>query len=131
MTKIDLESLLQIAKAATVNAYAPYSGYQVGSAVLCADGSIFTGCNVENASYSLTICAERSAIFNAVNAGQQSFLALAIYADSTRNFPPCGACRQVISEFAPAIPVIFGNQNGSTTTTMAELLPGAFSLNDA
>lgn len=123
MTKIDLDSLLAIAKAATINAYAPYSGFQVGSAVLCADGSIFTGCNVENASYSLTICAERSAIFNAVNAGQQSFVAIAIYADSTRNFPPCGACRQVISEFAPAIPVIFGNQNGSTTTTMAELLP--------
>ena len=128
MPDIDLQTLLDHAKMAASNAYAPYSGYKVGSAVLCSDGSIFTGCNVENASYSLTICAERAAIFSAVNAGYRSFLALAIYVDSDKNFPPCGACRQVISEFAPIIPVIYANHSGSKTTSMPELLPGAFKL---
>ncbi|HRY83422.1 MAG TPA: cytidine deaminase [Candidatus Cloacimonadota bacterium] len=131
MINIDLIELLERAKAAAANAYAPYSGYKVGSAVLSSEGSIFTGCNVENASYSLTICAERNAIFNAVASGQKSFLALAVYVDSTRNFPPCGACRQVMSEFAPSLKVIFGNRNEVVETTLAELLPGAFSLHDA
>lgn len=130
MQNIDLIALLEQAKTAALNAYAPYSGFRVGSAVLCADGSIFTGCNVENSSYSLTICAERSAVFSAVNAGQKSFLAIAVYVDSTRNFPPCGACRQVLSEFAPELRVIYGNRNEVVETTLAELLPGAFTLHD-
>lgn len=128
MSELELQKLLEHAKAAVANAYAPYSGYRVGSALLCADGSIFTGCNVENASYSLTVCAERSALFSAVNAGHQSFLAIAVYVDSDRQFPPCGACRQVISEFAPSLPVIYANHLGSEITSMAELLPGAFKL---
>lgn len=124
----DLTELLSIAKEAAKDAYAPYSGYRVGSAVKCSDGSIYYGCNVENASYSLTICAERSAIFKAVSEGKKDFEAIAIYADTDRLFPPCGACRQVISEFAPSIPVVYANRQSIHHTTMKELLPGAFIL---
>lgn len=124
----DFNKLLQLAQEAAKQAYVPYSGYKVGSAVLCSDGTIFTGCNVENASYSLTICAERTAIFKAVSEGHKDFTAIAIYVDSERIFPPCGACRQVISEFAPEIPVVYANRNETIESTMGQLLPGAFSL---
>ncbi len=124
----ELLELLEVARAAAQNAYAPYSGYQVGSAVLCPDGSIFSGCNVENASYSLTLCAERTAIFKAVSEGHREFSAIAIYVDSDKSFPPCGACRQVLSEFAPQIPVIYANRTETVESTMNELLPGAFRL---
>jgi cytidine deaminase len=120
--------LLNAAIAATANAYAPYSGFKVGAALRLKDGSIITGCNVENASYSLTICAERNAIFKAVSEGKHEYTAIAIYVDADENFPPCGACRQVIYEFAPDIPVIYGNKLSITKTGIAELLPGAFSL---
>jgi len=124
----ELSDLLDMAKTAAENAYAPYSGYKVGSAVLCEDGKIFYGCNIENASYSLTICAERTAIFKAISEGHKKFRAIAIYVDSEKAFPPCGACRQVISEFAPSIPVVFANQIETTESSMKELLPGAFHL---
>ena len=87
------QDLLELAKAAALQAYAPYSGYCVGSALRCADGSVFQGANIENASYSLTICAERNAIFRAVFEGHQDILEIAIYVDSDLAFPSCGACR--------------------------------------
>lgn len=123
-----MKALLEQAKKAAEAAYVPYSGYKVGSAVRCTDGSIFSGCNIENASYSLTICAERTAIFKAVSEGHRDFTAIAIYVDSDKLFPPCGACRQVISEFAPEIPVIYASRNEIVESTMELLLPGAFSL---
>lgn len=128
MSDSELYELLEIAKKAAEKAYAPYSGYKVGSALKCADGSIYSGCNVENASYSLTLCAERTAVFKAISEGKRDFSAIAIYVDSAESFPPCGACRQVIHEFAPEIPVIWGNKKETAQSTMRELLPGAFSL---
>ncbi len=122
------QELLEAAKAATENAYAPYSGFRVGAALLCEDGSVVTGCNVENASYSLTLCAERTAIFKAISDGKRSYRCIAVYVDSEEVFPPCGACRQVIYEFSPEIPVIYGNKHGCVKTDIASLLPGAFSL---
>lgn len=124
----ELTKLLEIAKQAAEKAYVPYSGFKVGSAVKCIDGSVYSGCNVENASYSLTICAERTAIFKAISEGHKQFTAIAIYVDSDKVFPPCGACRQVISEFAPTIPVVYANLNETIEATMDKLLPGAFKL---
>lgn len=127
MTK-DLNTLLEVAREAAKQAYAPYSGYLVGSAVKCADGSIYSGCNVENASFSLSICAERTAIFKAVSDGKRNFTAIAIYVDSDKIFPPCGACRQVMHEFGSKISVIYANHHETIESTIAELLPGAFGL---
>ena len=124
----ELNELLAQARKAAEKAYAPYSGFKVGSAVKCRDGSVYTGCNVENASYSLCICAERTAIFKAVSDGKRDFVAIAIYVDSDKSFPPCGACRQVISEFAPKIPVVYANRDETVESSMEILLPGAFSL---
>jgi cytidine deaminase len=111
-------------------AYAKYSSFLVGAALLTADGKIFTGCNVENCSYGLTICAERAAVFSAIAAGHQQFqlLALATAGGAT----PCGACRQVLAEFAPALPILIidANQPASIIeTNLRDLLPGAFILN--
>jgi len=125
------QELLDAAKAASQNAYVPYSGYRVGAALRCKDGSMVTGCNVENASYSLTLCAERTAIFKAISDGKRDFIAIAVYVDSDKVFPPCGACRQVIYEFSPTIPVIYGNRKDYIKTNIAELLPGAFTLEKA
>ena len=126
--------LLQQAKQAMQHAYAPYSGYKVGAALLCADGSVYLGCNIENASYSLTSCAERTALFTAVAAGQRSFVSLAVVGGQDgdlRDFAyPCGACRQALSEFCGAdFRVILGKDGGETkVTTLGELLPSAFKL---
>lgn len=128
MDKGSLLQLLEQARQAAQNAYAPYSGYQVGAALLDSDGKVHLGCNVENASYSLTNCAERTAIFKAVSEGVRSFQALAVWVEADFIFPPCGACRQVINEFAPRIPVIFGNAHQYEITDAATLLPSAFSL---
>lgn len=116
--------LVTQADEARKRAYAPYSNFSVGAALLCVDGSIYTGCNVENASYGLTICAERVAIFKAVGDGKTEFTAIAIAAKATGGEPcgPCGACRQVMYEFAPNLEVIMGN----TIVKISELLPGAF-----
>jgi len=131
MTELNHEDqiLLLIAKKAAGNAYSPYSGYKVGAAVRCSKDNYYDGCNVENASFSLTICAERNAIFSAVCAGHKKDMqAIAIYADSKEAFPPCGACRQVIYEFNPNMTVIYANRTSATKTTIAELLPGGFKL---
>lgn len=127
---IDMDFLLEQAQAAVEQAYAPYSGFRVGAALLCADGSVVTGCNVENASYSLTICAERNAIFKAVSQGQRDFAAIAIYVDSDEIFPPCGACRQVLAEFNPSIQVLYANRLGSILSDLETLLPQAFVLKE-
>jgi cytidine deaminase len=124
--------LLAAAAAARRNAHAPYSSYKVGAALLAEDGSITTGCNVENASYGLTICAERVAIGAAVAAGKTGFKAIAIVADEGPAPFPCGACRQVLAEFCtPELPVYIagaGYTDGYETTTLGDLLPHAFKL---
>lgn len=110
------------------HAHAPYSKFQVGAAVLTSDGKIFAGCNVENASYGLTICAERVAIGSAVAAGHKKIVAVAVV--SSGGHSPCGACRQVLSEFGPAMEVILIDADDPTrtrTTTLAALLPEQFS----
>jgi cytidine deaminase len=92
-------ALLESAAKAASKAYAPYSNYKVGAALLCADGEVFCGCNIENASYGLTNCAERTAVFTAIAAGRRDFVAMAVVADGDSMPYPCGACRQVLSEF--------------------------------
>ncbi len=121
--------LIALAWKAAEKAYAPYSGWQVGAAVLGEDGHIYLGCNIENASYGLTNCAERTAIFKMVSEGCRHFLAIAVVSGETCNGYPCGACRQVMSEFAakPDVPVYIAGRDGSClVTTVAELLPYAF-----
>lgn len=127
MNEQDLK-LLEQAREAAKKAYAPYSGYKVGAALRCQDGTIFTGCNVENASYSLTICAERTAVFKAISEGYREYDSIAIYVDSEVLFPPCGACRQVLYEFSPQLKVIYASKIETTMKSIAELLPGAFVL---
>ncbi len=123
-----IQTLLKAAQKAANEAYAPYSGYKVGSALMTSDGRIFTGCNVENASYSLTLCAERIALFKAVSEGYHKFSGMAIYADTDQPFPPCGACRQVLAEFSPDLQIVYADRQGSHSTTLKELLPQSFIL---
>jgi cytidine deaminase len=113
-------------------AYVPYSTFKVGAALLTKDGKVYKGCNIENAGYSMTNCAERTAFFKAVSEGVRDFVKLAVVADTEGPVSPCGACRQVISEFCdPSMEVILTNLNGDTQiTTVADLLPGAFSPKD-
>jgi cytidine deaminase len=121
--------LIDAACAARRNAYAPFSQFLVGAALQCASGEIVAGCNVENASYGLTICAERVAIGTAVAAGHRQFAALAIA--SSMGCPPCGACRQVLAEFCADLPILLiavDAGNRVTETTLAELFPGRFGL---
>jgi homotetrameric cytidine deaminase len=124
--------LLVRARAAAAHAYAPYSKFRVGAALRTATGAIFAGCNVENASYGLTNCAERTAIFSAVAAEgpHMRLIAIAIYVDSPQTFPPCGACRQVIAEFAAPEAVVLYQSSGidAVRTTIARLLPHSFRL---
>jgi cytidine deaminase len=122
------QELLDLAKVASNKAYAPYSKFKVGAALLTKSGKIYTGCNVENASYSLTICAERNAVFQAVADANYDFLAIAIYVDSDKVFPPCGACRQVLAEFADDMIIIYSNQTEIVQSSLSELLPGKFTL---
>ena len=120
------KKLLAAALAARENAYAPYSKFKVGAAVETADGHIFTGCNVENASYGLTCCAERNAVFAAIGSGARSFKALCVVADTEEPVAPCGACCQVLAEF-PFEKIILANCKGLTKImTVAELLPYGF-----
>lgn len=121
-----MQDLIEAAREARQLAYVPYSKFAVGAAVLTADGKIFTGCNIENASYGLCICAERTAIFKAVSAGYMKFAALAVIADTKQPTAPCGACRQVMIEFS--IPkIIMSNIVGEVIeSSMADLLPYAF-----
>ncbi len=123
------EILLKEAIEASKNAYAPYSNFKVGAAILTKNGNIYRGCNVENASYGLTICAERTAVFNAVINGEKEFLKIAIYVDNEEIlFPPCGACRQVLYEFSPEMEVIYFNKQKKERTILKNLLPAGFSL---
>jgi cytidine deaminase len=122
-----IQELIAAARKVRENAYAPYSGFGVGAALLAGDGQIYTGCNVENISYGLTICAERAAIANAVAAGQRVFKAIAIIAGTEDCCSPCGACRQVLVEFGPDIEVYLVNLRGEYIMyTAAELLPNSF-----
>ena len=119
--------LEKAARAAVRKAYAPYSKFRVGAAVLAGSGKIYRGCNVENASYGLCNCAERTAIFNAVAAGERIVRAVAIYTPTAQPTAPCGACRQVINEFGPTATVISVCATAARfETTLAALLPAAF-----
>lgn len=120
--------IISKAKKAQQNAYAPYSKFHVGAAVATVDLQIFEGCNIESASYGLTICAERVAIFNAVSQGYTNFTHLALVSDS--NAFPCGACRQIIFEFCPKASIIIVTQNGIVKTSSQELLPNGFGKED-
>ncbi len=124
-----VQTMLAAAREAAEKAYVPYSGFRVGAAVLTAEGEVFSGCNVENASYSLTICAERSALFHAIGAGHRGITAIVIFAESDRPAPPCGACRQVMAELAPEAKVFSFSASGACLqTSVPELLPFPFSL---
>ena len=130
MTK---EQLCQLAIEAMQSAYAPYSGYWVGAALLCADGTVYTGCNIENASYTPTVCAERTAFFKAVSDGKREFTAIAICGGKggviTGFFPPCGVCRQVMREFCRDDFTVYLIGDGEVKTrTLSQLLPDSFSL---
>lgn len=123
------KELLSLAKQAALNSYAPYSGFHVGAALLAKDGKVFTGCNIENGSYSLTVCAERVAVFKAVSEGVTEFEAIAIVGSSDDDFttpcPPCGACLQVLSEFCTGdMRIILADG----AHTLSELMPMRFTL---
>lgn len=123
---MDAKELMKMAIEARQNAYAPYSHFAVGAALLAESGRVYTGCNIENASYGLTCCAERNAIFAAVGVGERRFKMLAVAADSPEPVAPCGACRQVIAEFGIPL-VVMGNLKEATKTmTAEELLPYGF-----
>ena len=125
------EKLIALAKEAMAYAYAPYSGYHVGAALLCADGRVFTGCNIENAAYGPTNCAERTAVFKAVSEGHQHFKRIAIAAATEQFCPPCGVCRQVMREFVGDDFVVYmGGAEGYTAMTMTELLPAGFKASE-
>ena len=129
---MNIELLIQEAKAARDMAYTPYSKFNVGAALLTKDGIIYKGCNIENAAYSMTNCAERTALFKAFSEGDKEYAAIAVIADTKRPVPPCGACRQVIAELCPKdMKVILTNLQGDIEElTVQELLPGAFSAED-
>jgi cytidine deaminase len=122
-----LEVLIAAARTAREHAHAPYSNFRVGAAVRATSGRIFTGCNVENATYGLTLCAERVAIFKAISEGERGFDAVAVVADTESLTPPCGSCRQILWEFCGDAEVILSNlQNRIERYRMSELLPKPF-----
>ncbi len=124
MTK---EALCRAARDMLERSYAPYSHFRVGAALECADGSVFTGCNIENAAYSPTLCAERVAVGKAVSEGHRDFVRLAVAADTDAFTTPCGVCRQVLWEFAPDLEVLLYNRRGEMQTlTLRQLLPYSF-----
>lgn len=126
-TPVRLRRIEKAAKAASRNAYAPYSRFRVGAAVLAGSGRIFAGCNVENASYGLCLCAERNAIQAAVAAGERRLRAVAVYTPTSTPTAPCGACRQVIAEFGPDAAILSTCDSPlRIESTLAELLPGHF-----
>ena len=127
------ERLLAAAREAAKQAYVPYSSFPVGAAALTSDGTIVTGCNVENASYGLTVCAERVATFTAAAAGHRTLRAVAVVAPRLRGVTPCGACRQVLNEFKPHnedLIVILEGEHGPDQVPLAALLPRAFGPRD-
>ncbi|HEV8590967.1 MAG TPA: cytidine deaminase [Pyrinomonadaceae bacterium] len=121
------KELIDIATDVRENAYAPYSNFKVGAAVETDSGNVYTGCNVESASYGLTVCAERVAIWKGISRGEKRFGRIAVVVDTEELTPPCGVCRQIIWEFCGDVPVILANLHGKTETVMmSELLPRAF-----
>jgi cytidine deaminase, homotetrameric len=121
------EELVTAAKEARQNSYAPYSEFRVGAAIETDDGEIYTGCNVESASYGLTVCAERVAIWKAISEGKHKIKNIAVVCDTKELTPPCGVCRQIIWEFGGNVPVTLANLNGGRETVdMKDLLPRAF-----
>ena len=129
---MNYEVLIQKAKEAMLHAYSPYSGYKVGAALLCADGTVYEGCNIENASFTPTICAERTAFFKALYDGHRDFKAIAVCGGKdgviTGAFPPCGVCRQVMREFCEDDFLIYMvDAEGYETLTLEQLLPHSFS----
>lgn len=128
MNDTRLKELIEAARSARQRAYAPYSGFQVGAAVETADGMIYSGCNVENSSYGLTICAERTALAKAVSDGERRFSRIVVIADTRIPVPPCGACRQVIFELCGKdVQVVMANLDGQALTmSISELLPLPF-----
>ncbi len=126
---MDYEELIAKAMEAREKAHAPYSHFAVGAALLAKSGRVYTGCNVENASYGLSICAERTAVFKAVSEGERDFEAMAVVTD--KGVTPCGACRQVLLEFGEDIQVIVANETGGYRVfVLQELLPEAFDSDD-
>ncbi len=128
------EKLVELAKEAMTHSYSPYSGYKVGAALLCSDGTVYQGCNIENGAYGPTICAERTAIFKAVYDGHRDFDAIAICGGKdgviTGLFPPCGVCRQVMREFCQDdFKILMIQPEGYELVTLKDILPYSFSLN--
>ena len=127
MSDESLQELVEIAKEARLHSVAPFSNFLVGAAVRTAAGKVYTGCNVESASYGLTVCGERVAIWKALSEGEREFSELAIVADTTSLTPPCGTCRQIIWEFCKNAKLILANLDGETQQcSIKELLPRAF-----
>jgi cytidine deaminase len=123
----EFDVLISEANRSRENAHAPYSNFRVGAALRAISGRIFGGCNVENATYGLTVCAERVAIFKAISEGERGFNAIAVVTDADTLTPPCGACRQLIWEFCGDVPVILSNLKGKTETIqLRELFPRPF-----
>ncbi len=132
LTEAVVADLVSAAREAQTSAYAPYSNFTVGAAVLLSDGTVYKGCNIENASFGLSVCAERVAIFHAVAAGRMDVAAIAVSTSAPKLGKPCGACRQVIAEFSRAdnpIIIISTTESGlSATETITDLLPDSFTL---
>ncbi|MGD8440162.1 MAG: cytidine deaminase [Holophagae bacterium] len=126
MNEQQIDELVAAAENARANAYAPYSGFAVGAAVMTDDGRVFVGCNVENASYGLGVCAERHAVGAAVAAGCRTFVGLAVVTAASPPAAPCGACRQVLAEFGDFPVVLANSDNVRKTTSVGRLLPSAF-----
>ncbi len=126
---MDNTQLIKLAQEAAKKAYAPYSGFNVGAALLCKSGNVYTGCNVENSSYGASNCAERTAVFKAVSEGEREFVKIAIVSEKGGLTFPCGICRQVLSEFMPnGRIVLYSDEHGIKEFTLNELLPYAFKL---
>lgn len=129
--QVDVRSMIAMARRARDFAFAPFSRFKVGASIRTRDGRIFTGCNIENASFGLTLCAERTAIFKAISEGTREFTQVVIVTDASKLTPPCGACRQVLWEFAPDAEVILANVRGHTMRLkMSALLPWPFDSRD-
>lgn len=128
-----MNNLIEMARNARKKAYAPYSGFKVGAALICDDGTIYTGCNIENISFTPTVCAERTAIFKAISEGNKEFSKISVITGDSKPSPPCGVCRQVLSEFVgPDFEVILATTSGEVEILkFKELFPYTFEPNDA